>query len=401
MGTWKIADMGLAKHHVAATRARGPTSTRHGTPSYEPPEAFLNTSSARSRLYDIWSMGCITLELIIWLLYGYDELNKFNGNMKNTLGQPKWYWERVNGSNVARVHPNVAACIAHIKRDPECQIKDENGNEKKTAISELIQLVETKLLVVPLPPNSKTPEQDRNIDADVTNTAGPSLKVTRPDSEAPDASVPSPTLGQFRATAKNFHEILLNIQLEGKKRETYLFTGKSRKGVTGPPLDEPKLLPQSVPRKVDLIKRLSESSEKSSDNYEYLMTRSSLVWEFPVDNVFATTVLGDGRLWEKVMQPSSQAAQLCRKCSKTDFWAGEILFTEEVSSLERESSFCEFCSLRWSLCKRFTPAGVPTVLFDRLESTLRLNESYPPVLTIQRGPGMSESDLIRTILDYS
>ncbi|ROW10439.1 hypothetical protein VMCG_01821 [Cytospora schulzeri] len=92
-GTWKIADMGLAKRHITDTSARGPTSTRHGTPSYEPPEAYLNTLSARSRLYDIWSMGCITLELIIWLLYGYKRLIEFNNSMNDPLGQASPYWD--------------------------------------------------------------------------------------------------------------------------------------------------------------------------------------------------------------------------------------------------------------------------------------------------------------------
>lgn len=54
---WKIADLGLAKFHIDPTQERrGPTSTRHGTFSYEPPE-FLNDPQPTSRLYDIWSMG--------------------------------------------------------------------------------------------------------------------------------------------------------------------------------------------------------------------------------------------------------------------------------------------------------------------------------------------------------
>lgn len=141
----------------------------------------------------------------------------------------------------------------------------------------------------------------------------------------------------------------------------------------------------------------TERHSQSSDDSEQL----NEVWDFPVDSVFATTVFGDGRLWETVMQSSSKAIQLCKKCSKSDFWAGEIFFSEEVNSLERKSSFCEFCRLRWGLCKRFNHTYAPTVYFDRLKSTLRFNEDYPPVLTIHRGPGMSESDRIRTKLDHS
>jgi serine/threonine protein kinase len=66
VGILKIADMGLAKHHAVATYLRPRTSTRYGTVRYEPPEVMTHklAEEGRSRLYDIWSMGCITLELI-------------------------------------------------------------------------------------------------------------------------------------------------------------------------------------------------------------------------------------------------------------------------------------------------------------------------------------------------
>lgn len=74
LGVLKVADMGLAKRHVVATQDRPHvTSTRFGTIRYEAPETET-AIRGRSRLYDIWSMGCITLEFIIWILYGNDEL---------------------------------------------------------------------------------------------------------------------------------------------------------------------------------------------------------------------------------------------------------------------------------------------------------------------------------------
>lgn len=98
------------------------------------------------------------------------------------------------------------------------------------------------------------------------------------------------------------------------------------------------------------------------------------------------------------MQSPPKAMNLCEKCSKIDFWAGKIAFTEkaDVTSLEKESPVCDFCRLRRDLCKRLNHTHAPVVYFDRLESTLRLNENYPPVLTIHRGPGMSENLLITT-----
>jgi len=71
VGTLRISDLGLAKRHTVATGLRRlPSTARFGTAAYEPPEAVTRLGSPRSRLYDIWSFGCIMLEFVIWLVYG-------------------------------------------------------------------------------------------------------------------------------------------------------------------------------------------------------------------------------------------------------------------------------------------------------------------------------------------
>ena len=74
-GTLKIGDWGLAKFHSEATALRGErgvaTATKYGTPLYEPPEVDLGKVKLLGRQYDVWSIGCVILELIIWLLYGH------------------------------------------------------------------------------------------------------------------------------------------------------------------------------------------------------------------------------------------------------------------------------------------------------------------------------------------
>lgn len=152
VGTWKIADLGLAKHHLQGTEARmDPTSTRNGTPIYEPPEVHTGTDQPRSRQFDIWSMGCIFLEVIICLLYGHDELKKFYQHLKNTAppynNSPYWYVEK-DGVGLARVkiHPWVDAYLDAIAEDPEYK--------QESAIHDLLDLVRDKLLVIPLPQNA-------------------------------------------------------------------------------------------------------------------------------------------------------------------------------------------------------------------------------------------------------
>ncbi|KAF4880494.1 Sporulation-specific mitogen-activated protein kinase SMK1 [Colletotrichum siamense] len=110
----KIADMGLAKRHAVATQDRSClTSTRSATVLYEAPETVYTLSNKpRSRQYDIWSMGCITLEWIIWILYGNDQLQKFYGDLKGQDKDPnKWvpyYVINTNGYGPpASLHPEI------------------------------------------------------------------------------------------------------------------------------------------------------------------------------------------------------------------------------------------------------------------------------------------------------
>lgn len=61
-GTFQVSDFGSGKIH---TYRSGSVNTRSpiGTLTYEPPEAKLE--GATSRPYDVWSLGCVFLELLI------------------------------------------------------------------------------------------------------------------------------------------------------------------------------------------------------------------------------------------------------------------------------------------------------------------------------------------------
>ena len=73
IGNLKMADFGLAKLHAEATELNQRSGTISVTRRYAAPEAELNPDAARSRRYDIWSMGCVVFEFIVWMLYGWEE----------------------------------------------------------------------------------------------------------------------------------------------------------------------------------------------------------------------------------------------------------------------------------------------------------------------------------------
>ncbi|GAP89948.1 putative serine threonine protein kinase [Rosellinia necatrix] len=151
IGILKIADMGLARHHEVNTRLRGnATTTRFGSARYEPPEAEPPSLKPTSRLYDVWSMGCIVLELIIWLLDGTKRLNAFNDSIQEHVQNkdPPYYEikDSAGRGKVPRVHPLVVQYIKRLATEPACAAN--------TALGDLLTVVETQLLVVKLPPSS-------------------------------------------------------------------------------------------------------------------------------------------------------------------------------------------------------------------------------------------------------
>jgi len=129
----------LAKIHMDSTQLRvGGTRTMTGTWMYGPPE---EKGTPRSRRYDTWSMGCIILEFIIWLLYGYPELKRFNHAIERFY--TKEDGNDTNNTQSPRVHPEVERWITHMYQDPRCGDKP-NG----TAIRSLLEFVQKRLLVV-------------------------------------------------------------------------------------------------------------------------------------------------------------------------------------------------------------------------------------------------------------
>ncbi|KAK0613670.1 hypothetical protein B0T14DRAFT_499110 [Immersiella caudata] len=164
IGTLKIADWGLAKQHILETQLRGVgTSNPSGTKRYAPPEeveeglwaATLRPPGAdkptkkRSRLYDVWAMGCITLEFIVWLRYGPDGLWAFNRQILGPGGveyPAPFYTTKVtqNGKKIAEVHETVIRWMDHMSKDPAFA-------PGETALGDILELVRERLLVVELP----------------------------------------------------------------------------------------------------------------------------------------------------------------------------------------------------------------------------------------------------------
>ncbi|KAH6981724.1 kinase-like domain-containing protein [Ilyonectria sp. MPI-CAGE-AT-0026] len=158
-GTLVIADVGVSKFHQQATNMRSePTDTRATTPIYEAPEAQPDVKDPRSRRYDMWSMGCMFLEHIVWLLYGHDAMLRFRNSRKSTDPEIRdgSFYRRVHRPGKTQdessdqvadqspdpkdlLHPKVLKAFEKLREDSNCQ--------PGTALGDLVKLISEDLMV--------------------------------------------------------------------------------------------------------------------------------------------------------------------------------------------------------------------------------------------------------------
>ncbi|TRX89461.1 hypothetical protein FHL15_009630 [Xylaria flabelliformis] len=147
LGTLKIADFGVSRIHKIETGLRSnPTITKASTFIYEAPEAHdsVKNLQSRSRKYDCWSMGCIMLEFVMWLLYDYTAIS----SCWDKRDPPDHaYYRPIAGSDpmnqaiehVMEVHPAVGKAVKGMQNHIWFE---------KTVVKDIVKLVESGLLKI-------------------------------------------------------------------------------------------------------------------------------------------------------------------------------------------------------------------------------------------------------------
>lgn len=218
----KIADMGLAKQHAVATEYRdGLIATRWGTVRYEAPEAqTASGNQPRSPLYDIWSMGCINFEFVIWLLYGNDQVETFYERLQSQSRRPCSYFtlsETDGGRQKVELSPLVRHWINHIRtKDPEYA--------QESAISDLVDLIDEKLPVVPI--KTRRPTRRRPAGGWVAGQSGQTADSGDKDNV------------RYRATVRIFRDSLDEILGKVESGRDYLLTASSQERIPPPEMQE-------------------------------------------------------------------------------------------------------------------------------------------------------------------
>ncbi|KAK6705351.1 hypothetical protein SNK05_009247 [Fusarium graminearum] len=79
-----ISDFGLSKLNSDKSRSNIPNATVPPVPGYRPPECDIEGGKV-SRAFDVWTIGCLFLELITWFLGGPSYIKKFEKKRTTTF----------------------------------------------------------------------------------------------------------------------------------------------------------------------------------------------------------------------------------------------------------------------------------------------------------------------------
>jgi serine/threonine protein kinase len=363
LGLLKFADLATAKRHVNTTELRLQTTTRYGTRRYEAPET-LTARRGLSRLYDLWSMGCITFEMITWLLYGQNGLRLFDDEVGTATPGDHQFYEVFNTSGETKVseHRVVRRWMDYIEeRDPECR--------NASAIRDLLAIVREKLLVIELPPsvakNVATAAQFHDVS---------SSDVLRP---------------RYRSTALAFRDALDAILANDISSEYWLIH-PDRTGVVSPHKEKTYLEPLLSKSAAMLV---TPPAPKVKLMQEHLADASL---NDPIDNTFAQEVLHYRKPELLGKNPADlQASELCEICKYLNFFSERFTYEWKPSDVALRANKCAFCRL---ILKISPSQGQDMCLLERSGPHLKLAHNDAPSLTIVDRPLSETSEMGQSVL---
>ncbi|KAF7866833.1 hypothetical protein EAF04_005674 [Stromatinia cepivora] len=365
LGVLKLADLGRAQQHKFVTSMRHTKEKElWRTRWYEPPDLDgKNQEKAEgkiSRLFDIWSMGAVIFEAVLWLLYGHESHNEFlrqNGFPTGEKGVTP-YW-RKEGEGNYRVTEVVNLWMEHILV---------HDLEREGAIGGLIKLVRDRLLKIDLPPNSDL------------YTKG------------------------FRTNAKDLKEQLGSILERANGDDRYLFSGKNRTSMSRPHLANSatnnssqstgsSLLSADDARGVSMPVIQGRRTE-IAQRREYTNSMKDEWRTFPENPSFVESML-EGRDY-RLGEP-----ELCADCKPINISSQHTEIAYHMATLETKSEKgeCDLCELVYTAAKErnltsrgdieeisLKQSGKGFVLKETNQKFLRLIETKQDTLTPEAAP---------------
>lgn len=455
-GTLKIGDWGLARSYPLheMTVLRHATTTQLGKRRYEPPETIFRESNlselakhARSRLSDVWSMGCVIMECIVWLVYGLKEQKRFKESSRGHHGLSEYFFEPRKEGNVVNVvvHGAVKRWLKHMKNDPVCR-------PGETAVGDALDIVYNSLLVVRLPRGDLSQDQASGFPcanlleakqplppsspsstlALTQGTGASRVNISMPSEIA--ASPPSPTgfsdASEFSAgkeTSALHHEtengLLTTNAIPADDvykpiRRKYLQEEPENCRATDLhhllrklvetnhhddywlPCGSPAPVPQEFSECHQSPARLSDSIDSKAGTAVMKQYRPGNYahpdlyrerWMREVDNDLTARTVFKHQDFHTLTTNAQSTPTLCGKCADLHkiLWSPSFLesFAAEKLRQNAESKACDLCCLFWQACIRNKVTVWQTIFFQRIDSHLEICGTISPAVSLFRNSG--------------
>ncbi|KAI7786949.1 hypothetical protein LA080_001741 [Diaporthe eres] len=144
LGRLVLSDFGLAHYHRRNSRSNVTSEAVARSATYRPPE--FDMGMKLSRKIDVWSLGCLFLEMITWLLRGYRIMqDDFSQSRLEESSDLSRFFEdtffrvvREDGKRTAVVKPSVKTWIVNLLDNPRCS----------PYIRDFLTLIEHHMIVV-------------------------------------------------------------------------------------------------------------------------------------------------------------------------------------------------------------------------------------------------------------
>ncbi|RDL36222.1 uncharacterized protein BP5553_06834 [Venustampulla echinocandica] len=144
MGILVISDLGLSSLNRDTSRSNIPNFKIPAVPGYRPPECDVEGGTI-SRAYDIWTLGCLFLELLTWLLGGSELVDKFEEERKSeyitgSINNIFFDLKKINGraGYVAQVKTQVTEWFNKMRLHEKCP----------KFIHDVLDVIENQMLIV-------------------------------------------------------------------------------------------------------------------------------------------------------------------------------------------------------------------------------------------------------------
>ncbi|KAI0147430.1 HET-domain-containing protein [Xylariaceae sp. FL1272] len=368
-GNLLIADVGLAKVHTEVTYKRQmSSSTKYGTRRYEAPEIYMKEQGhkAISRDYDMWSMGILLLEWLMWLVYGSDKPGMQKISQINRLLQ---FWESsANKFYVADSAQRIMNEMAEIL-------------SRDTAMGEILNLIRNRLLVVSL--------ADEHGDLSEGRAKASELSQTMSDIYERASREPAYMFDPKVWYRRNPSESGLALELPGRPRQQkVLGTPAALVRSDTEPFHNHKAIQDNIPTiSIEFVDSTTSSTQRlpalPPDEYNRRSKPFNDNWESKADNTFALKVLSKNSMANLGHAPVETMS--CPNCNIKNVWSAGFRLRYNMPAMKAGSDKCNMCKMLYESLLAHVGENEEGDLM-RVESTLKIDSTKTPVISLYSDP---------------